>query len=112
MKDTSLFSVQADLCRAMASAIRIEIIHVLRDGPRRLGEITQATDHPPSTISRHLAVLRNAGIVTAGHHGAETLYQITNPKIAHICDLMREVLAEEVARRSLVIQGLGNDHPR
>ncbi|HKZ24579.1 MAG TPA: metalloregulator ArsR/SmtB family transcription factor [Acidimicrobiia bacterium] len=96
----------------MASATRIEIIHVLRDGPKRVTDIARATGHPQSTISHHFAVLRNAGIVTARRRGLQTLYQITNPKIAHICDLMREVLAEEAARHSLAIRGPEDEHPR
>lgn len=110
MNETSLFTVQANLCRAMASATRIEMIHLLRNGPQRVGDIARVTDHPQSTVSRHLAVLRNAGIVTPARHGPETFYRITNPKIPQVCDLMREVLAEEVARRSLLMRELEDDH--
>jgi len=95
----------------MSRAIRIEIVHVLRDGPQRVSEIARITDHPQGTISRHLGVLRNGGIVIAQRHAQDVIYQIANPKIVGICDLMREVLMEEAARRSELYKGLEDEHP-
>jgi DNA-binding transcriptional ArsR family regulator len=112
VNDTSLFAVQADLCRAMASATRVEIVHVLREGPRRVGDIAHITGYSQSTISRHLAVLRHAGVVVARRGASDICYEIANPKIVHICDLMREVLAEEADHRSQLLGGQGDEHPR
>jgi predicted transcriptional regulator len=83
----------------MSSAIRIEIVHCLREGPQRVNEIARLTGHPQAIISRNLGVLRNGGIVTSKHHAQEVIYQIANPKIVSICNLMREVLTEEASRR-------------
>jgi ArsR family transcriptional regulator, virulence genes transcriptional regulator len=105
MSERSIFEIQADLCRCMSSAIRIEIVHCLRDGPQRVNDIARITDHPPSMISRHLGLLRTGGIVIAKHHAQEVIYQIANPKIVGICNLMREVLAEESTHRTRLVQG-------
>jgi predicted transcriptional regulator len=83
----------------MSSALRIEIVHCLREGPQRVNEIARLTGHPQAIISRNLGVLRNGGIVTSKHHAQEVIYQIANPKIVSICNLVREVLAEEASRR-------------
>ena len=111
MSQRSIFEIQADLCRSMSSTIRIEIVHVLRDGPQRVSEIARITGHPQATISRHLGVLRNGGVVIAHRHAQDIVYQIANPKIVNICDLMREVLVEEAARRSKLVEGLQDEHP-
>jgi ArsR family transcriptional regulator len=95
----------------MSSAVRIEIVHVLRDGPQRVSEIARITGHPQATISRHLGVLRNGGIVIAHRHAQDVIYQIANPKIVGICDLMREVLMEEASRRSDLMEGFQDEHP-
>jgi ArsR family transcriptional regulator len=95
----------------MSSAIRIEIVHVLRDGPQRVSEIARITGRPQGTISRHLGVLRNGGIVTAHRHAQDVVYQIANPKIVNICDLMREVLVEEASHRSKLVEGFQDEHP-
>lgn len=110
MLQRSIFEIQADLCRCMSSATRIEIVHVLRDGPQRVSEIARITGHPQGTISRHLGVLRNGGIVTAHRRAQEVVYQIANSKIVHICDLMREVLVEEASRRSKLVEGFHDEH--
>jgi ArsR family transcriptional regulator len=95
----------------MSSAIRIEIVHVLQDGPQRVNEIARITGHPQGTISRHLRVLRNGGVVTAHRHAQDVIYQIANPKIVNICDLMREVLLEEASHRSKLVEGFQDEHP-
>jgi len=111
MAHRNIFEIQADLCKCMSSAVRIEIVHVLRDGPQRVSEIARMTGHPQATISRHLSLLRNGGIVIAQHHAQEVIYQIANPKIVDICDLMREVLVEEASRRSKLVEGFQDEHP-
>jgi ArsR family transcriptional regulator len=96
----------------MSSPMRIEIVHVLRDGPQRVSEITRITGHPQGTISRHLGVLRNGGVVIAHRQGQDVIYQIANPKIVGICDLMREVLMEEASRRSKLVEGFQDEYPK
>jgi ArsR family transcriptional regulator len=110
MSQGSIFEIQADLCRCMSSAIRIEIVHILRDGPQRVSEIVQITGHIQATISRHLGVLRNGGVVIAHRHAQDVIYQIANPKIGQICDLMREVLMEEASRQSKLVEDSQDEH--
>ena len=110
MSRRSIFEVQADLCRCMASATRIEIVHVLRDGPQRVGDIARLMGQPQTTVSRHLGVLRNGGVVIAQRQARGVVYQIANPKIVRICDLMREVLIEEAARRSRLVEASQDEH--
>ncbi len=103
MPQQTIFEVQAELCRCMSSPVRIMILHTLRPGPMRVTEIASASGHTQATISRHLAVLRSQGIVSFHREGQEIIYQIANPKIVNICDLMREILEEEAAHRSRLV---------
>jgi DNA-binding transcriptional ArsR family regulator len=96
----------------MASATRIEIVHVLRDGPQRVSDIVRITGHPQAMISRHLGVLRNGSGVVAQRHAQEVLYRIANPKLVGICDLMREMLVEDAARRSELVETSQDEHSR
>jgi ArsR family transcriptional regulator, virulence genes transcriptional regulator len=105
MSQRSIFEIQADLCKCMSSAIRIEIVHFLRDGPLRVSEIARLTGHPQATISRHLGVLRNGGVLIAHRKAQDVFYQIANPKIIRICDLMQEVLLEEAPQRFKLVEG-------
>jgi len=69
MSERSIFEVQVELCQCMANAVRAEIVRVLRDGPQRVGDIARIIGQPQTTVSRHLGVLRNGGVVTAQRRG-------------------------------------------
>jgi ArsR family transcriptional regulator len=107
---TGIYEIQAELCRTMANPIRLEIVHLLREGSKCVSEIVQETGHPQSMVSRHLGILRNGNVVTAQRRAQDVYYQIANPKIVNICNLMREVLAEEASHRSTLVEGFSNGH--
>jgi hypothetical protein len=46
----------------------------------------------------------------ARRHAQDVVYQIANPKIVEICDLMREVLAAGASERSKLIGGYKDEH--
>jgi DNA-binding transcriptional ArsR family regulator len=102
----SIFDLQAELCHTMSNAARLRIVHCLREGPKRVGEIATATGYAQPKVSQHLAILRGRSIVSAERQGSEIIYRIANPKIVRVCDLMREVLAEQAAERSELIMAL------
>ncbi|MCL4528998.1 MAG: metalloregulator ArsR/SmtB family transcription factor [Chloroflexi bacterium] len=100
MSRETIFEIQAELCRAMGNPLRMEIMHLLRAGPMNVNDIASATHTHQATISRNLATLRNAGIVVAHREGSNTLCQVANPKIMSVCDMMREVLSEQIGEHS------------
>jgi DNA-binding transcriptional ArsR family regulator len=106
---TSIFDLQAELCKAMSNAIRLEIVHLLRDEPKCVRDLAQLIGCPPGTISRHLTTLRNVGVINGQRQGQEIYYQITNPKIVSVCDLMRQILAEQTHHRSEMMKAMEND---
>jgi ArsR family transcriptional regulator len=110
MTPDSIYEFQAGVYRTLSNAIRLEILYFLRPSPKCVNDIAQAIGRPANVISRHLKVLRNGDIVTTQRHGQEIVYQIANPKIITICDLMREVLSEEAIHRSRLVQGLSDEH--
>ena len=107
MDQKPIFEIQAKLCRSMSNPVRIEIIHMLRTGAKCVGEIANLLGQPQTAISRHLSLLSTSGIITSQHQGSNVFYQIANPKIAEICDLMREVLMDETTHRTELIRALG-----
>jgi DNA-binding transcriptional ArsR family regulator len=62
--------------RALADETRRAILRALREGPLTSGEIADRFDSSWPTISRHLAVLRDAGLVAAERHGQEIRYEL------------------------------------
>jgi ArsR family transcriptional regulator, arsenate/arsenite/antimonite-responsive transcriptional repressor len=62
--------------RALADETRRMILRLLRDGPLTSGEIADRFDSSWPTVSRHLAVLREAGLVVTERHGQEIRYEL------------------------------------
>jgi DNA-binding transcriptional ArsR family regulator len=102
MSPRSIFDMQAELCKTLGNAARLQIVHTLREGPKRVSDIVEATNLAQAKVSQHLAVLRAYGIVSTKREGKDVIYRIANPKLTRVCDLMREVLAEQAKERSEV----------
>ena len=87
----------------MGNAGRLYILNVLRDHPMCVSEICQETGLVQSSVSRHLACLRNVGVVVPSRSGVEVVYQISDDKVVEVCDLVRRVLIEQIQKRSRFI---------
>lgn len=79
--------------RALADATRREILRHLRNGPLTSGEIANRFESSWPTISRHLAILRDAGLVTTERSGQEIRYELNTSVfqelIQHLVDWTR-----------------------
>ena len=62
--------------RALADETRREILELLRTGPKTSGEIADRFHSSWPTISRHLAILRAAGLVVTERQGQEIYYEL------------------------------------
>jgi ArsR family transcriptional regulator len=62
--------------RALADETRRSILELLRDGPKTSGQIADRFQSSWPTISRHLAVLRAAGLVVTERQGQEIYYEL------------------------------------
>ena len=93
-----LYKMQAELCKTFSEPKRLIIISALRGGEKSVGELIEILQTPQTAVSRHLAILRHRGIVAARRKGTNIYYSLTSPRIGEACDIVREVLLEQVAR--------------
>ena len=91
--------LHARVCKALADPTRLLIINELRDGPRPVGDLADALGVSQPNVSRHLAVLRDRGFVTAERLGSNVRYSLASPKVLRAVDLLREFMAEELGPR-------------
>ncbi len=91
-----IFQLHAELCKTLASPIRLEILSHLRDGKKSVNEIAALTGVRQATVSQHLTVLRQRGVVSAKRDGINVYYTVSNPKVTKACDIIREVLFEYI----------------
>ena len=62
--------------KALADPTRRDILQLLRDGPRTSGEIAEHFPSAWATVSRHLSVLREAGLILSERHGQQIVYEL------------------------------------
>ena len=101
-----IFAMHAEVCKTLADPKRLRIINVLRDGERTVGEMARTLGLRQANLSQHLMLLRERGVVTTRRQGLNIYYSLSSPKIVQACDLMREVLAEHLARSAQLSQDL------
>ena len=100
--ETEALQLQAELCKALSDPKRLHIIKELRGGERTVSELTEILGLKQSNTSQHLAVLRRISIVSPRKKGSSVYYRLANPKIAEACDLVREVIAEQLRSKQLL----------
>jgi len=102
--DKKIFEMHAEICKVFTNPKRLEIINILRDGEKTVNELTELADVPQANVSQHLTVLRQNNVVTTRRNGANIYYKIANPKILQACDLMREVLLEQLKENEKLVK--------
>lgn len=90
-------AIQTTLLRALASAHRLRIVHLLGERPREVNELARLLDLAQATVSQHLAAMRGVGLVEATRDGRCVQYGLADPKILAACDLMREVIVRRLS---------------
>ena len=66
----------ATALKALGEPRRVEILQLLRDGPRTVGEIASQVEVTQQAVSQHLAVLGQAGLVEARREGTRSIYAV------------------------------------
>lgn len=89
--------LQAETLKVLSSPLRLEILHLLADGPLEVSRIAAAIGATQPNASQHLSVLRSAGLVEADRHGREIRYGLVDPEVIVACDVMRGVLQRRLS---------------
>jgi ArsR family transcriptional regulator len=102
----SILKLQADICKIFANDKRLEIINLLKGSEMSNSELMQKTGLNKVTMSQHINVLKSKGVIVVRREGVQLYYRIANPKIIQACNLMREVLIEQLQEREKIVSRL------
>jgi DNA-binding transcriptional ArsR family regulator len=83
--------------KALAEPRRVQILRLLRGGPRAVGEIAAEIDVSQQAASQHLAVLGKAGLVEARREGTRHLYSIRSEGFAPVAAFVEAFWAPKLA---------------
>jgi ArsR family transcriptional regulator, virulence genes transcriptional regulator len=95
-----VYGLQVEVLKTLANVRRLEIIHLLADGPREVSRLAEEMGISQPNVSQHLALMRAAGVVEADREGREVRYRLSDPEIIVACEIMRGVLVRRLARSS------------
>lgn len=73
---------------ALSDQIRLEILSYLRDGEKCVCEIVPHLKLVQSLVSRHLKILKDAGIVRGRKEGTKRMYSVVDPRIYKVVDAL------------------------
>jgi ArsR family transcriptional regulator len=86
--------VVAHRVRALADVTRLGLIQALFEGERTVQELSALTGTSQANASKHLALLRESGLVARRRHGLFTYYRIADVSLEPLCRLVCGSLAE------------------
>lgn len=86
--------------------MRLRLLNLLMQGEKSVGALVTAADSSQANVSKHLAVLRESGMIAMRKEGPSTLYRIDDPIVFELCELMCSRLRREIENQSKAIAGL------
>lgn len=99
-----LLDARANVIKALAHPTRLYIVEELAGGERCVCELHAGAGADFSTVSKHLSVLKNAGIVEDEKRGLQVYYRLRCPCILNFFNCVEGVLQEN-ARRHMALVG-------
>jgi DNA-binding transcriptional ArsR family regulator len=102
-----IMALEADFCAALSDPTRIFVLYALNESPLNVTELTNELALPQSTISRHLKVLRERGLVFTERQGTVITYHLADQRVIQAMDLLRSAMRDRLTQRARLVNELG-----
>jgi ArsR family transcriptional regulator len=106
MDDTgkAKFAARARIMKALGHASRLMMVDELSRGERCVCELRERVGADLSTVSKHLTVLKNAGIVEDDKRGVQVFYRLKVPCLLNFFGCVEAVLDNQAREATRVVQ--------
>ena len=84
--------------QALSEPTRLQILNLLREKERNVGELAELCGYTSANISRHLSLLTQHGLVARESRGNSAYYRIADTSIYELCDLVCGNIARKLDR--------------
>ena len=98
MSDDQL-EVVSQRFRVLSDPMRLKILHNLRDGELTVGALVDRTGASQPNVSKHLSILRGAGLVNRRQEGNMAFFSIGAPFVFELCDIVCEGIRKEFEQK-------------
>ena len=103
----AIYRLHADFCKNLADPNRLLIIDILGKGEMAVGEIALRLALPQSNVSKHLALMREHGLVVTRRDGSTIYYGLSDTRISEAIRLLKDIQIEQIEKqRTLAIKSV------
>jgi DNA-binding transcriptional ArsR family regulator len=88
----------ASYFQALAEPARLQLLNLLREQERNVGELAELTGYSAANVSRHLSLLTQHGLLAREPRGNSAYYRIADASIYALCDLVCDNIARRIDR--------------
>ncbi|PSB31612.1 ArsR/SmtB family transcription factor [Stenomitos frigidus] len=96
----------ADYFKVLSELSRLQVLCSLKTGSKNVTEIMEATGLGQANVSKHLKILAQAGIVSRTPQGVSVYYEIAEPFIFELCELVGDRLSIRLGEQSQQLKQL------
>ncbi len=93
------YDVQAELLKALAHPVRLQILEILRDGEQCVCHIEAALGQRQAYISQHLMLLRKVGLVADRKDGLRVYYSVRDTSVYAVLDVARSLASRQAQKQ-------------
>lgn len=90
------FEENSGILKVLGHPVRLEMVHNLMRDECHVNRIVERLGIPQSTVSQHLRVLQDRGILKPRKDGVKTCYRVVDPRVREIVELLKR--AEKPSR--------------
>ena len=84
--------------QALSEPTRLQILNLLRQKERNVGELAELCGYTSANVSRHLTLLTQHGLVVREPRGNSAYYSIADASVYQLCDLVCGNIARQIER--------------
>ena len=103
------YVARSKIIKAIAHPSRLFIIEELNKGKRCVNELTDMIGSDTSTVSKHLSVLKHAGLILDEKNGANIYYTLRTPCILDFIGCIENVIENNVKDQFEMVMSCRND---
>ncbi len=103
-RDRRRYELQAEVLKALAHPIRLAVIQFLSQEEKCVCEIVNHVGTSQSNISKHLSLMKRAGILSDRKEGLSVYYRLNMPCSLNFFQCVREIMETQLSERAAAIQ--------
>lgn len=101
-----VYEKQAEILKALAHPLRVAILDFLKDGEQCVCDIAKHVNSERSNVSRHLAVMVNAGVLSYKKEGLKVIYKLQMPCTSKFFSCLAACIKQQAVENTKLLRAV------